>query len=62
MKEKGHKSDGNFIACITMLSNCFYFILTLILLEIDSMPGGTLKKKSRKYMNKNIGCNILIVG
>jgi hypothetical protein len=40
MKEKVHKSDGIFIACITMLSNCFYFILTLILLEIDSMPGG----------------------
>jgi hypothetical protein len=24
--------------------------------------GGTNKKKSKKYMNKNIGCNILIVG
>jgi hypothetical protein len=25
-------------------------------------PWGTLVKKSRKYMSKNIGCNILVVG
>jgi hypothetical protein len=24
--------------------------------------GGALIKKTRKYMNKNIGCNILVIG
>jgi hypothetical protein len=29
---------------------------------LPNLLGGTLVKKSRKYMSKNIGCNILVVG
>jgi hypothetical protein len=36
---------------------------TLCKIQIfPKQPGGTLVKKSRKYMSKTIGCNILVVG
>jgi hypothetical protein len=39
-------------------------IINHIVITIDGLNagGGTLVTKSKKCMNKNIGCNILVVG
>jgi hypothetical protein len=39
---------------------CTYLSIVQFFIHVHSITWGTLVKKSRKYVNKNIGCNKLL--
>jgi hypothetical protein len=44
-----------------MMEKKIYNIINIVLMGSNCLEG-TLVLKNRKYMSKNIGCNILVVG